>query len=113
MTIANIRHTLDTTDKFWETENEWLEEQSPRVSAVMLSLVKVLLNKKWDKALREDYGDEFIEALNRRRSSFSPKIIRLTQKESKLCSRVCLSERWHMRKVRASRARIVDNVNRG
>ncbi|MBE6759577.1 MAG: M3 family oligoendopeptidase [Ruminococcaceae bacterium] len=86
-TVAGIRHTLDTTDSFWETENEWVEEQSPRVSAVMLSLVKVLLNKKWDKALREDYGDEFIEALNRRRSSFSPKIIRLTQKESKLCSR--------------------------
>ncbi len=86
-TIASIRHTLDTTDKFWETENEWLEEQTPHVSAVMLSLVRVLLNKKWDKALREDYGDEFIEALNRGRRSFSPKIILLTQKESKLCSR--------------------------
>lgn len=86
-TIASIRHTLDTTDKFWETENDWLEKQGPLVSAVLLGLVKVLLDKKWEKDLRADYGDELIESLDRSRRSFSPRIILLAQKESALCSK--------------------------
>jgi len=86
-TIASIRHTLDTTDKFWETENNWLEQQSPRISAVMLGIIKVLLDKKWEKQLREDYGDELIESLDRSRRSFSPKLILLAQKENDLCSK--------------------------
>jgi len=87
MSIASIRHTLDTTDKFWETENDWLEQQSPAVSAVTLGMVKVLLDKKWEKPLREEYGDELLESLGRQMRSFSPKLILLARKENALCSK--------------------------
>lgn len=84
--IASIRHTLDTRDEFYDAESKWMDKNAPLVSASMLGLIKILLNKKWEKELRADYGDELIEGLDRSRRSFSPKLIILAQRENALCS---------------------------
>lgn len=86
-TIGYIRHTLDTTDKFYESEIEYLNKYEPRVSAAMLPMADVALDKRWQASIRADFGDEMIEMFIRAKKSFSPKIILLAQREAALCSR--------------------------
>ena len=43
MTIASIRNTLDTTDEFYESENEYNETKFPTIANESISYYKALI----------------------------------------------------------------------
>lgn len=86
-TIAHIRNTLDTTDKFYEAEQAELNKQGPVLAIPMMSFYKAALASKFIPELKEEFGEELVTSIKRDVSSFNVKLVVLMQKEALLCAR--------------------------
>ena len=86
-TIASIRHTVDTSDKFYETEEEYINQQLPEVMPYMQQFNLGLLASPFKKDIDEEYGEQFLKAVKLSADSFSEKNIALMQEESELINR--------------------------
>ncbi len=86
-TIAHIRHTINTKDKFYEDEQAVINKETPLASLSMLGFYKAALASPYAEDIRKEYGDELIAGIKRTVSSFNAKLIFLMQKEAKLCSK--------------------------
>ena len=86
-TIASIRHSIDTTDEFYDKEVEFFDENGPFLSEVVDIFNSALLENKFEKELKEEYGDHLFKMLKVAKESFSPEIIPELQEESKLTTR--------------------------
>lgn len=86
MSVCSIRHTLDTTDAFYEKENEYFNQQMPLLSVEMLNMMNALLKSKLLPEIEKEYGTELLEGLRRSKKSFCLRNIPLQQKEAKLTS---------------------------
>ncbi len=54
VTIASIRHTLDTRDKFYEGENEYIEETFPTIMPCLLAVDEALMTALSGRILRKN-----------------------------------------------------------
>lgn len=86
-TIASIRHTVDTSDKFYETEEEYINQQFPEVMPYMQQFNLGLLASPFKKDIDEKYGEQFLKAVKLGADSFFEKNIPLMQEESELTNR--------------------------
>ncbi|MGN0375662.1 MAG: M3 family oligoendopeptidase [Butyrivibrio sp.] len=85
--IANIRNTLDTTDEFYEAENEYNETTYPTVEKYSVEYGKALIDSPFAKDINEEYGPELLTATQREIDSFNPAMVPFMQRESILCNR--------------------------
>ena len=85
--IANIRNTLDTTDEFYEAENEYNETTYPTVEKYSVEYGKSLIDSPFAKDINEEYGPELLTATQREIDSFNPAMVPFMQRESILCNR--------------------------
>ena len=83
-TIASIRNTIDTTDKFYDEEEKYINKASAPLSLAMLSLTNTVLKSKYKEDIKKDYGDFIIQDLEMSKKVMSPKIILLSIKEGTL-----------------------------
>ena len=86
-TIAHIRNTLDTTDKFYEEEQAYINQQSPLLGIPMMEFYKTALKSKFIPQLTEEFGPELVTGIKRSVDSFKPKLVILMQQEAALCTR--------------------------
>lgn len=84
ISLAYIRHTIDTADEYYDKEVEYADEISPEFTNIQQSFTKLLVESKFRPQLEEKYGkllfinsDIFLKA-------FSPEIIPETQETNKL-----------------------------
>ncbi|MEE3402962.1 MAG: M3 family oligoendopeptidase [Acutalibacteraceae bacterium] len=84
MSLAYIRHSIDTTDTFYEQEVDYIDEISPVFTEIQQSFTKLLVESRFRKELTEKYGrlpflngEIFLKA-------FSPDIIPETQQTNQL-----------------------------
>ncbi len=82
--VAQIRNTLNTTDKFYEDEMAFIQESLPAAQPTLMAFSKALLESPFAKDIEEDLGPEFLTAIRRELSSFRPEIIPQLQEEAKL-----------------------------
>ena len=54
--LCSIRHTLDTTDPFYDGENEFFDRNTPAVGNIQLELYRALLASPHRAALAEEFG---------------------------------------------------------
>lgn len=87
MNIASIRNTLDTTDEFYETENEYNETTYPTVAEYEIEYYQALIKSPFSKNISEEYGNELLVSMQREIDSFDPKMVPFMQRESVLCNR--------------------------
>lgn len=87
MTIASIRNTLDTSDIYYESENEYNETTLPTVMEYSVDYLKALINSPFAKNINEEYGEELLTAMQRSVDSFNPLMVPFMQKESVLCNK--------------------------
>lgn len=87
MNIASIRNTLDTTDEFYENENEYNETTYPTVAEYAIEYNKALIRSPFAKDIEKEYGKELLVAMQREIDSFDPKMVPFMQRESVLCNR--------------------------
>ncbi|RKJ49319.1 M3 family oligoendopeptidase, partial [bacterium 1XD42-8] len=56
MTIAQIRHNIDTTDEFYSKEQDYYDEISPKYNNYVIEYVKLINESPFRKELEEKIG---------------------------------------------------------
>ncbi len=86
-TVAQIRHTVDTSDEFYEKENELITQTYPEVLPYMQAFNRGLTDSPFRKEIDEEFGAQFLKAIRLNSDCFCEKNIPLMQEESELCNR--------------------------
>ena len=84
--LAFIRHSIDTTDKFYEEEQEFLDENIPLYQKMIFEYYKALANSKFRTELEEKLGSQLFRLAEMELKTFSPEIIEDLVRENKLVS---------------------------
>ena len=84
--IAYIRHTIDTSDEFYDKENEFLNEKTPELMPSLLAFSNAVYDSRFKPDFVAEFGDQMFAEIELRRKSFSEKNIPLLQKEARLCN---------------------------
>ncbi|MFQ9509484.1 MAG: hypothetical protein ACLRZ7_00735 [Lachnospiraceae bacterium] len=83
-TIASIRHTLDTTDKFYEQEDEYINDMIPTLIPQMVAINDAILNSKFRDDVEKEFGKQYFTAMELQKKAFCEENIPLMQQEAKL-----------------------------
>ena len=86
-TVAEIRHTVDTSDEFYENESEYINQSFPEAMPYMQAFNMALLASPFKKNIDEEYGEQFLKAVKLGADSFNEKNISLMQEENELTNR--------------------------
>jgi len=82
-TLAQVRHTIDTRDEFYKTENDFWNEEMPKLGEFEQKWTMALLASPFRKEFEEKYGNVAFINAEMSLKSFSPEIIPQLQQESK------------------------------
>ena len=86
-TLVSIRHSIDTTDEFYDKENEYMDEISPILFSFTNDFYKALVNSKFKKELTQKYGKFLFEKAENTLKTFSSEVIPDFQEENRLTSK--------------------------
>lgn len=84
--LVSIRHSVDTTDEFYEKENEFMDEFNPIYEGLISEYYQALVESKFRSQLEEKWGKHIFVLADLTLKTFKPEIIELLQKENKLAS---------------------------
>lgn len=82
--LVFIRNAVDTTDKFYEEEQNFMDENTPILQEYINKFDKKLLVSKHRKELEKTFGKLLFDKLELEQKTFSPEIIPDLQTENKL-----------------------------
>lgn len=85
--LSNIRHTIDTTDAFYDEEKSFFDQNSPVMSELVNNYYKALLDSPFKDALKDTLGDLIFKKAENALKTFDPKIMPLLRKENELASK--------------------------
>lgn len=83
-TLAEVRHTIDTSDKFYDEENEYWDNTMPKVQVYETEFFKMCIECPFRDKL--DIPEVFFKLGENTLKTFSPDIIEDLQEENKLAS---------------------------
>lgn len=86
MSLAYVRHTIDTRDEFYDQENDYADEIAPAVQEAEQKVSKALLASPFRAELSERFGEILFTNLEIAVRTFDPKNMALMQEENKLQS---------------------------
>lgn len=84
VTLSSVRHTIDTTDEFYEKEQNYYDEQIPEYSNLCVAYQQVLFESPYRDVLEEKIGAVAFENMELAMKSVSQEIIPLMQEENAL-----------------------------
>ncbi|TXT18892.1 MAG: oligoendopeptidase [Erysipelotrichaceae bacterium] len=85
-TLSSIRHSIDTVDPFYETENDYWDNQNPLYAELDTLLYKAVLDSTFRNELEAFIPKTFFQMAENALKAFDPKIIPDLQEENKLRS---------------------------
>lgn len=85
--IGNFRHDIDTSDKFYAAEKEYIDEQLPVIEQLENEYKKVLFNSPYRDYMEEKIGKVAFKNIELANKSISDEILTLMQEENALVSR--------------------------
>lgn len=83
-TLASIRNSIDTTDKFYDSEMEYFSEVGPKIEESTVKYEKAFLESKFKNDLEERFGSYLIKKYENDLLTFKPEIMEDLVLESKL-----------------------------
>ena len=86
VTIASIRHTLDTRDQFYEKEDAFIKAKLPEATPRLLALKGAFMNSAFRAELEKEYGSQMFASMELEKKAFCEENIPLMQKEALLTS---------------------------
>lgn len=86
MTLASIRHSIDTKDTFYETEQTFWDENYPLIQEWESAYYKAILSSSLLPQLKEALPETFFKLIEQKIRVFDEAIIPLLQTENKLSS---------------------------
>lgn len=84
--IVSIRHTVDTTDKFYEEEQDYIDEVMPIYQGLIAKFYASIIKSKFRKELEQRHGKQLFSIAELTIKTFSPEIIGDLQEENRLSS---------------------------
>ncbi len=84
--MAQIRHTIDTKDAFYEKENDFFDSNVPLFQDMVSKFYRALVQSKFKKELQEQWGEQFFNIAKMTVDAFDPAIIDDLKEENKLSS---------------------------
>ena len=102
--IVSIRYSINTTDVFYEKENEYMDEISPIYESLINKYYKIIIKSKFRSNLEEKYGKHFFNLIDVNLRTFNDDVIVDLQNENKLNT--------SYRKLRASAKILFDGKER-
>ena len=84
--LASVRHSIDTQDRFYETENNFFDNNYPELNEYINRYYRALLDSKFRTALENKYGSQLFVIADLRLKSFEPAIIDDLKEVNKLDS---------------------------
>lgn len=84
VTLCSIHHTIDTTDEFYEKEQNYYDEQIPEYSNMCVEYQKILFHSPYRQVLEEKIGQVAFKNMEIAMKSVSEEIIPLMQEENTL-----------------------------
>jgi len=84
--LVHIRHTIDTTDPFYEKEQAFFDEETPIYQGLISQYYRSLVSSKFRQALEEKWGKQLFVKADLTLKTFAPEIIEDLQQENKLSS---------------------------
>ncbi|SHO54202.1 M3 family oligoendopeptidase [Anaerocolumna xylanovorans] len=86
MVLCEIRHSGNTTDEFYEKENDYYDEKKPEYEELRLKYYKVLLESPYRSFMEEKIGKVAFKNIELKLRSLDEKLIPLMQEENNLIS---------------------------
>ena len=83
-TICSIRHTIDTTDSFYEKEQEYYDAQMPAYSNLCVAYQKLLFESPYRAELEQKIGPVAFKNMEMAMKAVSDEVIPLMQEENAL-----------------------------
>ena len=84
--LAQIRHTIDTTDKKYEAENTFFDQNVPEFQALTHDFYQTVVNSKFRDELEAKWGSQFFNIANMTVKTFSPEVLEDLKTENELTS---------------------------
>ena len=84
--LAYVRHTIDTRDEFYDTENDFFDEVGPSVTDAFQGIAKAMVQSPFRPQLEKHYGELLFKNTEISLRCFSSEIIELSAEENKLQS---------------------------
>ncbi|HBF38363.1 MAG TPA: M3 family oligoendopeptidase [Firmicutes bacterium] len=85
-TLVHIRHSMDTTDKYYDGENEYFDETDPIYDGFIDQYYRLLVDSRYRPALEEKWGRQLFRIAELKLKTFAPEIVTDLQQENKLTS---------------------------
>ena len=85
--IVQIRHTVDTSDEFYDKEDEYINQNYPELMPHVQAFNLALLDSPFKGDIDKEFGEQFLKAVKLGADSFSEKNIALLQEENELTNR--------------------------
>lgn len=85
-TLASIRHSLDTTDEFYEAEKAFFNQNGPLFSQLNNQFYAALVKSPFRDALEKEKGALLFKQAEQSLKTFSDKIVPQLQEENKLAN---------------------------
>lgn len=86
-TLCSVRNSINTSDEFYDAENNYWDEISPMYSEINSNLYKIIINTPLKEELKDVIPETFFKLAECAIKSFDAKIIPLLQEENKLISK--------------------------
>ncbi len=83
-TLVHVRHTIDTTDEFYEKEFEYLNDRLPEVMPYQVALSSAIADSRFRPEIEARYGKQYFSQIDLQKRSFCEANIPLMQRESRL-----------------------------
>lgn len=83
-TLARIRHTIDTTDPFYDRENTYFDETAPLYTGLIYEYYRALLTSPYRPELEARFGKQLFRLAALNQKTFAPEVVTELQTENKL-----------------------------
>ncbi len=83
-TVASIRNSLDTRDKFYQAEMNYFYEEEPKLELLMKDAGEIVLASPFLSGFEEAYGKDFVQSLKAQRKLSDECVIEDKVQEAKL-----------------------------
>lgn len=84
--LCSVRHSINTKDEFYEKEQEFWDNESPKLNEESQNFTMALLENKFRKEFEKEYGNVFFINAEISLKTFKPEIVEDLQKENVLCN---------------------------
>jgi M3 family oligoendopeptidase len=82
--LCSIRHSIDTTDEFYKTEQDYMDEMEPEIEGLTTRYYQALVDSNFRPDLEQRWGRQLFALAEGQLKTFKPEIIPLLQKENRL-----------------------------